>query len=160
MRTCAVGDVGEVGTSGHNVAVGGASGQTGGMWMYFIPSGARDLLRGYQRLAEQVPRSARDEVRPSRSSPYRAGTACAGSSTHPSCRLIVRCPYDAFRSEWVTCTIVVPWLLSLVKSSMISSPCALCRLPVGSSARSSFGLAITARATPTSCCWPPESWLG
>src|SRR5919106_1694293 len=43
---------------------------------------------------------------------------------------------------------------------MISSPCALCRLPVGSSARMSLGLAITARATPTSCCWPPESWRG
>jgi len=23
-----------------------------------------------------------------------------------------------------------------------------------------FGLRMTARATPTSCCWPPESWFG
>ena len=43
---------------------------------------------------------------------------------------------------------------------MISSPWLECRFPVGSSARINFGLAMIARATPTSCCWPPESWRG
>src|SRR6185436_10007349 len=76
---------------------------------------------------------------------------------HPSCRRITRLPYAAFVSECVTCTMVVPCRLSSRKSRMISSPCSECRLPVGSSASKSFGLAITARATPTSCCWPPES---
>ena len=31
---------------------------------------------------------------------------------------------------------------------------------MGSSARMSLGFWMTARATPTNCCWPPESWLG
>ena len=43
---------------------------------------------------------------------------------------------------------------------MISLAWVECRLPVGSSASSSGGLWITARAMPTSCCCPPESWLG
>ena len=30
----------------------------------------------------------------------------------------------------------------------------------GSSMRSTGGSAVSARATPTRCCWPPESWLG
>ena len=34
-----------------------------------------------------------------------------------------------------------------------------CSAPVGSSASSNRGRVITARATATSCCWPPESWL-
>jgi hypothetical protein len=34
------------------------------------------------------------------------------------------------------------------------------RLPVGSSARMSFGLVTSARAMATRCCCPPESWLG
>jgi hypothetical protein len=33
-------------------------------------------------------------------------------------------------------------------------------LPVGSSAKSTFGLVISARATATRCCWPPESSAG
>ncbi len=43
---------------------------------------------------------------------------------------------------------------------MISRAWLECRLPVGSSARMTDGLAITARATPTSCCCPPDNWLG
>ena len=34
------------------------------------------------------------------------------------------------------------------------------RLPVGSSARRSFGLLTSARAMATRCCWPPESCDG
>ena len=43
---------------------------------------------------------------------------------------------------------------------MISFAWLECRLPVGSSARINFGLPTTARATPTNCWRPPESWLG
>ena len=34
------------------------------------------------------------------------------------------------------------------------------RLPVGSSARITLGLAMIARATATSCCWPPDNCVG
>ena len=34
------------------------------------------------------------------------------------------------------------------------------RLPVGSSANTSFGLVINARAMATRCCWPPDSSFG
>src|SRR5262245_16672926 len=86
--------------------------------------------------------------------------ASSEPTTHPSARLIKRFPYPAFASEWVTWMIVVPSSLSFLKSSMISLPWLECRLPVGSSARISLGFAITARATATNCCCPPESWLG
>ena len=81
-------------------------------------------------------------------------------TTQPSASWMTRWPYAALASECVTCTMVVPSSFSFLNSSMISLPWLECRLPVGSSARISLGLAITARATATSCCWPPESWLG
>src|SRR5437016_13823987 len=43
---------------------------------------------------------------------------------------------------------------------MISFPWLEWRFPVGSSARIKDGLWISARATATSCCWPPESCRG
>src|SRR5258707_15890196 len=43
---------------------------------------------------------------------------------------------------------------------MISLELALSRLPVGSSARTSAGLLISARPMETRCCYPPESWFG
>src|SRR4051812_49001858 len=82
------------------------------------------------------------------------------STTQPSRRLTTRLPYAALASECVTCTIVVPLSFSFLNSSMISLPWLECRLPVGSSARITLGLEMTARATATSCCCPPESWFG
>jgi DNA-binding beta-propeller fold protein YncE len=93
-------------------------------------------------------------------------TMPASSSTsqsftiQPSRIFTTRRPKPAFVSECVTCTIVVPSPFSFWNSCMISAPCSECRLPVGSSARISFGLATIARATATSCCCPPESWRG
>ncbi len=55
---------------------------------------------------------------------------------------------------------MVPPSFNFLKSSMISLPWLECRLPVGSSARMILGLATMARAMATSCCCPPESWLG
>ena len=57
-------------------------------------------------------------------------------------------------------TTVVPALAMSVSMPMTASPLAVSRLPVGSSARISFGSATRARATATRCCWPPESCCG
>src|SRR6185437_9067627 len=80
--------------------------------------------------------------------------------SQPSCSSRMRVPYRAFSSECVTCTMVVPWRFNSRKSSMISRACVECRLPVGSSASNSDGACTTARAIPTNCCCPPDSWLG
>ena len=50
--------------------------------------------------------------------------------------------------------------LSVVSSSRISSPALRSRSPVGSSHSSSVGSVTMARAMPTRCSWPPESWRG
>ena len=55
---------------------------------------------------------------------------------------------------------VTPSLFNCLNSSIISSPCLEFKLPVGSSANNSFGLAINALAMPTSCCCPPLSCAG
>src|ERR671938_485163 len=41
---------------------------------------------------------------------------------HPSRNWMTRCPYEAFFSECVTCTMVMPSSLSFRNNSMISSP--------------------------------------
>ena len=43
---------------------------------------------------------------------------------------------------------------------MISCEVRVSRLPVGSSASSTAGWLMSARASATRCCCPPESWLG
>ena len=67
-----------------------------------------------------------------------------------------------YTSCWlcVTMTIVVPSLFSSLSRFITSCPFLLSRLPVGSSARISFGLATTARAMATRCCWPPDNCCG
>jgi hypothetical protein len=84
----------------------------------------------------------------------------SGFSISPSTSLMILLPYAAFSFEWVTWMIVIPSSFSFFNSFMMISPCSECRLPVGSSARSSFGLPAMARAMATSCCCPPESWFG
>src|ERR1039458_7195412 len=49
-------------------------------------------------------------------------------TSHPSRIWMVRVPYDALTSEWVTCTMVVPLRFSCVNSSMISLAWLECRL--------------------------------
>ena len=66
----------------------------------------------------------------------------------------------ASRGSWVTSRMVWPRWFSSPKSRMISSPVALSRLPVGSSASSRDGFPTSARAMATRCRWPPESSLG
>ena len=76
----------------------------------------------------------------------------------PSATWIVRLAYRAARSGlWVTSTSVWPDRLRSSSSSPISSPVALSRAPVGSSASSSAGRFTSARAIATRCRWPPDS---
>jgi len=84
----------------------------------------------------------------------------SSATTSPSNRLIIRPAYPASCLECVTITMVVPSLWSSLKSSITSLPFLESRLPVGSSARISFGFATTARAIATRCCCPPESCWG
>jgi hypothetical protein len=60
--------------------------------------------------------------------------------------------------SWVTITIVCPSSSTARRSIFrITSPETESRLPVGSSAKITAGLVISARASATRCCWPPES---
>ena len=64
----------------------------------------------------------------------------------------------AARGSCVTITVVWPSSSTASRSSArISPPEAESRLPVGSSANSTVGWEISARAIATRCCWPPES---
>ena len=64
-------------------------------------------------------------------------------------------------SSCVTMTSVVPKLrFSSNINSITLSPDSVSRLPVGSSASSSFGRTTKARASATRCCSPPERWRG
>ena len=74
------------------------------------------------------------------------------STTCPSNKLIILFAIIASCCEWVTITMVVPSALSCESSSITASPLFESRLPVGSSARMSFGLPTTARAIATRCC--------
>ena len=63
--------------------------------------------------------------------------------------------------SWVTCTKVMPtsvWIrlssICICRRSLRSSA------PSGSSSSSTCGRLISARASATRCCWPPESWAG
>ena len=55
---------------------------------------------------------------------------------------------------------VVPAFATPDSISITASPLAVSRLPVGSSARMTFGSETSARATATRCCCPPESCFG
>ena len=69
-----------------------------------------------------------------------------------SCRRMVRWAILASCSLCVTMTMVVPSWFSSVSRCITSAPFLESRLPVGSSARMSFGPKTTARAMATRCC--------
>ncbi|MOA16543.1 hypothetical protein D3C78_1367640 [compost metagenome] len=60
----------------------------------------------------------------------------------------------------VAISTVTPTRLNSSNRRKIPSESASSRLPVGSSASKTAGLLTTARAIPTRCCSPPESWIG
>ena len=79
----------------------------------------------------------------------------------PSARKRIRSASAAARASWVTITVVWPsssteWRRRASTSLLVFES----RLPVGSSANSTDGLEIRARAIETRCCWPPESSRG
>src|SRR5205823_13365839 len=79
----------------------------------------------------------------------------------PATRRIWREQRLAMASSCVTRTSVVPRsVFSSNMSCMTPAPVAASRLPVGSSAKSSFGSVTNARASATRCCSPPERCLG
>src|SRR5262249_15147215 len=85
----------------------------------------------------------------------------AESSTRPSTMWSRRGMRRASSGLCVTTSIVMPRSrFSSKKSSWISSPVWLSRLPVGSSARRSSGRRTSARARATRCCSPPDSSPG
>src|SRR5690606_36414453 len=62
--------------------------------------------------------------------------------------------------SWLATSTLVPRSGSASNSAMISADRVGSRLPVGSSATSSAGSPTIARAMPTRCCSPAESWVG
>ena len=79
----------------------------------------------------------------------------------PSSRNSVRSAIAAARGSWVTITTVWPTSSTERRSrSRISALAEESRLPVGSSANSTLGRLIMARAIAARCCWPPDSSEG
>jgi hypothetical protein len=71
----------------------------------------------------------------------------------PSCKKTTRSATVAARASWVTMTMVWPNSSAERRSRpSTSSPVFESRLPVGSSAKSTVGREISARATATRCC--------
>src|SRR6185503_14623728 len=76
-------------------------------------------------------------------------------------RRTTRAQRAANASSCVISTSVVPYSrFSSNSRSITAAPDAASRLPVGSSARSSFGRTTKARASATRCCSPPERCFG
>jgi len=87
--------------------------------------------------------------------------ASSEPTTLPSARNFTSSACAAPRGSWVTITIV--WANSVTDrrmNSSISADAFESKLPVGSSAKTSSGRPMSARAHATRCCWPPESSLG
>src|SRR6266508_1546642 len=79
----------------------------------------------------------------------------------PSARKTTRLAYEAAFGSWVTITTV--WPKSRTerrRKPSTSAPDRESRLPVGSSAKTTSGRDIRARAHATRCCWPPDSCEG
>ncbi len=83
------------------------------------------------------------------------------SSTRPSTSRTVRSACAAMPRSCVTMTIVrLFWAFKVRRIVRISSPVALSRLPVGSSANRTSGSMARARAMATRCISPPDSSRG
>ena len=83
------------------------------------------------------------------------------SVNRPCCNSRTRSAASATAGLCVTITRVVSWTrASAVSSSITFLPLVSSRLPVGSSARSSFGRCASALATAVRCCSPPERVSG
>jgi len=74
----------------------------------------------------------------------------------PSLISMMRWASAATVASWVTMMIVWPSPCSSLSSAMRSAPLFESSAPVGSSARMTSPPFISARATLTRCCWPPD----
>ena len=120
------------------------------------------------RSARATRRAASIAFRPPAASAARRSRPCPRPSSSrvswaiwPSRMAMTRSARAATRASWVTSTIV--WSRSSCiprRSAITSRALAVSRLPVGSSASSTRGRLISARAIATRCCWPPESFVG
>src|SRR5439155_23802928 len=88
-----------------------------------------------------------------------AFTLRASLSILPSRIRTTRRAWAAMSASWVTRITVLPCCQMRSNAAMISSPVAVSRLPVGSSARMMLGRLTSARAIATRCRWPPDSSL-
>ena len=111
--------------------------------------------RGARRAAGGSRHAAAGDRRQARLRPPPAGTG----GHRPSAA--ARAQRAARRGSWVISSSVMPRSRCTRNiSSMISWPVSWSRLPVGSSASSSFGWLLSARASAARCCSPPDSWPG
>ena len=119
---------------------------------------ASRLFQAARIIGSRSPKARRP---PSRRSPGRDRDRGSRRRSRPSDRKTTRSVYAAATGSWVTITTVWSWSSTLRRrSSRISAPDLLSRLPVGSSANTICGRPTSARATATRCCWPPDSSCG
>src|SRR4051794_959111 len=78
-------------------------------------------------------------------------------SIRPSARRMTRSAYAAAAGSCVTIATVWPASASSRRSASTARPLRVSSAPVGSSAKSTSGCVISARAIATRCCCPPES---
>src|SRR5262249_61555568 len=110
--------------------------------------------RGARLLPEQI---ADDQVQVL----HRAPLAVTDSTSTPFSRWRTRRARSAASGSCVTISTVLPWSRTRRSSrSRISSALLRSRSPVGSSHRRNVGSATIARAMPTRCSCPPDSWRG
>ena len=112
------------------------------------------------------PRSGRGSGAGTAASAPAAGSVstCAGgpdsSTTPPSMNSTWSATCWANRISWVTTTIVQPSAARSLITCSTSPTSSGSSAEVGSSNSISLGRSASARAIPTRCCWPPESWYG
>ena len=93
--------------------------------------------------------------------PAPGSPAGASRTIRPSTSTRTRSAIAAAAASWVTMTTVWPSSSTAVRSRPRTSSLECeSRLPVGSSAKTTDGSLISARAIATRCCWPPESSAG
>ena len=82
-------------------------------------------------------------------------------ANRPSASSMTRLAYAAATGSWVTITTVCPSSSTTPRSrASTSRPVRMSSAPVGSSANTTSGRVMRARAIATRCCWPPDSCEG
>src|SRR6476646_3530177 len=112
-------------------------------------------LRTARRSMAQAPRCARC------SATWSTLGASSVPATRPSASSMTRSAYAAAIGSWVTITTVCPSLSTTSRSrASTPRPFWVYSAPVGSSANTTSGRVMRARAIATRCCWPLDDWEG